>query len=272
MDNLTASNSYSYNCYGEFQGLNSSTVIDLTSDDSLAKKLNNSFSGKLTIVEDFGSSKRKKHAKTMTKVKKLKFEEETTSNIEESQCSDVSLKSFSITLDKDSISSRLRSKTGSLNTSQNEKEISVSVTDDMYSKLQTCTSDSVKGSKIVAQKKKIGRPPKSNDSQSLKLSGDKPSKSKVDQPPKSSSSQPPKSSNSQPPKSKVNQPFKSKTGRQRRKKICLPKKSNKHTNDVKPVTKKVMITDSEENDYTTINWSENQLKRLKRYLLNELYI
>lgn len=264
MDNLTASNSYSYNCYGEFQGLNSSTVIDLTSDNSLAKKLNNSFSGKLTIVEDFGSSKRKKRAKTMTKVEKLKFEEETTLNIEESQCSDVSLKSFSITLNKDSISSRLRSKTGSLNTSQNEKEISVSVTDDMYPKLQMCTSDSVKASKIVAQKKKKGRPPKSSDSQSSKLSGDKPSKSKVDQPLKSSSSQPP-------PKSKFNQPLKSKTGRQRRKKICLPKKSSKHTNDVKPVTKKVMITDSEENDYTTIDWSENQLKRLKRYLLNELY-
>lgn len=253
MDNLTASDSYSYNCYGEFQGLNSSTVIDLTLDDSLAKKLNNSFSGKLTIVEDLSSSKRKKDAKRLTKVKKLKFEEETTSNNDESQHSDVSLKSFSIKLDKDSISSRLRNKTGSLNTSQIEKG---NVTEDM--KLQTCTSDSVKGSKIVAQKKKVGRPPKSSNSQTSKSSGDKLSKSKVDQPPKSSGSQP--------SKSKVNQPLKSKMGR-RRKKICLPKKSSKQRNDDKStsvVAKKAMIAGSEENDYTAVDWSENQLKRLKR--------
>ena len=253
MDNLTASDSYSYNCYGEFQGLNSSTVIDLTLDDSLAKKLNNSFSGKLTIVEDLSSSKRKKDAKRLTKVKKIKFEEETTSNNDESQHSDVSLKSFSIKLDKDSISSRLRNKTGSLNTSQSEKG---NVTEDM--KLQTCTSDSVKGSKTVAQKKKVGRSPKSSGSQTSKPSGDKPSKSKVDQPPKPSGSQP--------SKSKVNQPLKSKMGR-RRKKICLPKKSNKQRNDDKStsvVAKKAMIAGSEENDYTDVDWSENQLKRLKR--------
>ena len=253
MDNLTASDSYSYNCYGEFQGLNSSTVIDLTLDDSLAKRLNNSFSGKLTIVEDLSSSKRKKDAKRLTKVKKIKFEEETTSNNDESQHSDVSLKSFSIKLDKDSISSRLRNKTGSLNTSQIEKG---NVTEDM--KLQTCTSDSVKRSKTVAQKKKVGRPPKSSNSQTSKSSGDKLSKSKVDQPPKPSGSQP--------SKSKVNQPLKSKMGR-RRKKICLPKKSSKQRNDDKStsvVAKKAMIAGSEENDYTDVDWSENQLKRLKR--------
>ena len=261
MDNLTASDSYSYNCYGEFQGLNSSTVIDLTLDDSLAKKLNNSFSGKLTIVEDLSSSKRKKDAKRLTKLKKLKFEEETTSNNEESQHSDVSLKSFSIKLDKDSISSRLRNKTGSLNTSQIEKG---NVTKDM--KLQTCTSDSVKDSKTVAQKKKVGRPPKSSNSQSSKLSGSQTSKSSGDKLSKSKVDQPPKPSGSQPSKSKVNQPLKSKMGR-RRKKICLPKKSSKQRNDDKStsvVAKKAMIAGSEENDYIAVDWSENQLKRLKR--------
>ena len=257
MDSLTASNSYSYNRYGEFQGLNSSTVIDLTSDDSLAEKFNNSFSGKLTIVEDLGSTRGKKHTKRLTKVEKLKFEEETASNHEEFQHGDISLKSFSIKLDKGSIASRLRSKTGSVNTSQNEKATSVNVTNGMYPKLQTCTSDSVKGSKTVVQKKKVGRPPKSSDSQSSKLSGDKPSKLSGDQPPKSSGSQP--------SKSKVNQPLKSKITR-RRKNICLPKKLSKHRNNDKStvVAMKPMIAGSEENDYTAIDWSENQLKRLKR--------